>query len=59
MMKNTVDQNVKGDPYSKKYSVLSFLTSTEVLLLSGITRVFPLLPGTIVDPILILGPTNM
>ena len=36
------------------------LTSPEALLLrSGTTSVLPLLPGTIVDPILILGPTNM
>jgi len=36
------------------------LTSPESLLLrSGITRVFLLLPGAIVEPILILGPTNM
>ncbi len=44
----------------KIYQTVKFLTSPESLLLrSGMTRVFLLLPGAIVEPILILGPTNM
>ena len=35
------------------------LTSTDVCLLSGNIKVLALLPGMMVDPILILGPTNM
>ena len=58
-MNDAVDQNVRGEPNTIKCVLLLFLTSVDVLLLSGTTRVFPLLPGTIVDPILILGPTNM